>query len=181
MLKQLFCVAVAVLLSTSVNVGAVEIHDPYTHFFEENFGDFQEELETAKNEGKKGVLLFFEMDECPFCHRMKKTVLNRSDVQTYFRKNFKLFNVDVEGDIEVTDFKGNATTQKEMSAKQFRVRATPVFAFFDLEGNMVQRFTGATNTPEEFLWLGEFVADGHYKSGRFSRYKREKRKAESAE
>ena len=54
---------------------------------------------------------------------------------------------------------------------------TPVFAFFDLEGKLIQRYTGATNTAEEFLWLGEFVADGHYKTGRFSRYKREKRKA----
>ena len=159
---------------------ASETNDPYTHFFQENFGNFQEELETAASEGKKGVVLFFEMDECPFCHRMKKTVLIRSNVQAYFRKHFKLFNVDIEGDIEVTDFKGEETTQKEFSTKQFRVRATPVFAFFNLEGKLIQRFTGATNDAQEFMWLGEFVADGHYKTTRFSRFKRAKRKALAA-
>ncbi len=34
-------------------------------FFDENFGNLKEELATAKQEGKAGVFLFFEMDECP--------------------------------------------------------------------------------------------------------------------
>jgi thioredoxin-related protein len=153
----------------------VETHDPYTHFFNETFGNFQEELDAAKEQGKKGIMLFFEMDECPFCHRMKKTVMNRSDVQAYFRERFLIFPVDIEGDLEVTDFQGNPTTQKEFAFKQFRVRATPVIAFFDLEGKLVQKFTGATANEQEFLWLGEFVAEGHFKEGNFSKYKRAKR------
>lgn len=165
------------LLVLAFSAQAVETHDPYTHFFQDSFGNFQEELETAKSEGKRGVMLFFEMDECPFCHRMKKTVLNRLDVQAYFRKYFKLFSVDIEGDLEITDFNGRETTQKIFSTKQFRVRATPVIAFFDLEGNLIHRYTGATNDAQEFMWLGEFVADGHYKTTSFSRFKREKRKA----
>ena len=91
---------------------AVESLDPYSHFFNETFGNFQEELETAKSAGKKGIMIFFEMDECPFCHRMKKQVLNRPDVQAWFRERFLLFPVDIEGDLEVTDFQGETTTQK---------------------------------------------------------------------
>lgn len=74
----------------------------------------------------------FEMDECPFCHRMKTTVLNRPEVQDYFRKHFLIFSVDIEGDIEITDFQGKPTTMKDFAFKQYRVRATPVFQFFDL-------------------------------------------------
>ncbi len=176
MIKFVRPMLLLLLLVAIAGVQSAESNDPYTHFFHENFGNFQEELVTARTEGKKGIMLFFEMDECPFCHRMKKTVLNRPDVQAYFRERFMLFPVDIEGDIEITDFKGNATTQKEFSSKQFRVRATPVIAFFDLQGKLVHRYTGATSTEDEFLLLGEFIADGHYKETNFSRFKRDKRR-----
>ena len=113
--------------------------DPGRYFFNQSFGDFSEELATARQEGKDGILLMFEMDECPFCHRMKTTVLNQPKVQDYFREHFLIFPVDVEGDIEIVDFTGKTETQKDFALKQFRVRATPVFAFFDLDGNLVAR------------------------------------------
>jgi thioredoxin-related protein len=141
-------------------------------FFDQTFGDFAEELETAREEGKTGILLMFELDECPFCHRMKTTVLNRSEVQDFFREHFLIFPVDVEGDLEVTDFDGNPMTQKALALKQFRVRATPVFAFFDLDGNLVARYTGATRDAGEFMQLGRYVVDEAYKETTFTRYKR---------
>ena len=144
-------------------------------FFDQSLGDFSEELENARDEGKKGVLIFFEMDECPFCHRMKTTILNQQKVVDYFKKHFMIYSVDIEGDVEIVDFKGNTTTQKDFAYKQHRVRATPVIAFFDLEGNRIVRYTGATSSPEEFMLLGEFVVSGAYKDTRFTRYKRSKR------
>ena len=128
--------------------------DPYVYFFNETWGDFSEEIVKAKEEGKKGVLLFFEMDECPFCHRMKETVLN----------------------VEITDFEGGTISQKDFAFKVNRVRATPVFAFYDLSGKKVMRYTGATTGIEEFMWLGKFVAEGKYKEMRFAKYKRQMKK-----
>ncbi|MFA5531099.1 MAG: thioredoxin family protein [Thiohalomonadaceae bacterium] len=149
--------------------------DPYAHFFNDTFGDFAEELEQAQAKGKKGVLVFFEMDECPFCHYMKKNVLNQPEVQKYYRDNFMLFSVDIEGDVEMVDFAGKTTTQKNF-AEVNRVRATPVIAFFDLEGNPVHRYTGRTSGTDEFLLMGRYVADGAYRHMPFSRYKREQKK-----
>jgi len=163
MLTLLLALALPSLSAETQNVDA---------FFDQTFGNFAEELETARDEGKSGVLLMFEMDECPFCHRMKTTVLNRAEVQDYFREHFLIFPVDVEGDLEVADFNGNPMTQKELALKQFRVRATPVFAFFDLDGNLVARYTGATRDPDEFMQLGRYVVDGAYKETTFTRYKR---------
>lgn len=140
---------------------AVEIV-PVDGFFDESFNDFTEDLETAKDEDKKALLIMFEMDECPFCHRMKTTVLNRSDVQAYFKEHFRVLSVDIEGDVEMTDFTGKEVKQKDFALKQFRVRATPVFQFIDLEGKPVRnaRLTGATRDAEEFLLLGRYVAEG---------------------
>lgn len=153
----------------------VEIRSAETHFFDQTFGDFSEELQTARDAGKSGILLMFEMDECPFCHRMKQTVLNRSDVQDYFKQHFLIFPVDIEGDIEVVDFDGNSTTQKDFAFEQHRVRATPVFGFFDLQGEPIKRarFTGATNGPEEFMLLGRYVVDKVYDEMSFTRFKRQ--------
>ena len=157
--------------------GAEETGDPSQAFFDQTFGDFSEELANAKAQGKKGVLLMFEMDECPFCHRMKTTVLNRPDIREFFKKNFLIFPVDVEGDVEVTDFAGNAKPQKDFALKDYRVRATPVFAFFDLEGNLIAKYIGATKDAEEFMWLGEYVVQDRYKDLPFPKYKRERQAA----
>ncbi len=152
--------------------------DPEQYFFDQTFGDFSEELDNAREQGKKGILLMFEMDECPFCHRMQTTVLNQPEVQDYFRKHFLIFSVDIEGDIEITDFQGNSTTMKDFALKQFRVRATPVFQFIGLDGKPVKRgrYTGATKDAAEFMLLGKYIVEEAWKETSFSRYKRRARK-----
>jgi len=167
----------SLLLLTMGSLQASEPRDPYEHFFNSTFGDFTEELETAKAEGKKAVMLFFELDECPFCHYMKNTVLNQPDVQAYYRKHFAPFAIDIEGAVQITDFKGREMSMKDFAFKLNRVRATPVIAFYDLEGERIVRFIGKTSGVEEFMQLGQFVVDGAYKEMRFTKYKRELRKA----
>jgi len=105
-------------------------------------------------------MLFFEMDECPFCHWMKINILNQPAVQAYFKKHFNIFSIDIEGDIEITDFNGNPTTEKKFAFEQFRVRATPVIAFFDLDGKLLTKFTGRTANIKEVNLLGEYVVSG---------------------
>ena len=155
--------------------------DPYQFFFEQSLGDLTEELEIAREEGKQGVFLFFEMDECPFCHRMKLTVLNQLEVQEYFKQYFHSLVIDVEGDIDIVDFEGSDTTQKEF-ARQNRVRATPMLVFYDLEGKRIFKYVGAPSGMEEFLWMGEYIVNQVYlqkddsgRNIRFTRYKKMKK------
>ena len=169
----------ALLLVLQAPLWAEVTRDPAQYFFDQSLGDFKEELATAREAGKDGLLLFFEMDECPFCYRMKTTVLNRPEVQDYYKEHFLIFPVDIEGDVEIVDFKGDTVTQKDFAFRQYRVRATPVFGFFDLDGKLVTRFTGATRDAEEFLWLGEYVVGRVYEQMPFSRYKRERKKAQN--
>ncbi len=155
--------------------------DPYQFFFQQSLGDLSEELEIAREEGKQGVFVFFEMDECPFCHRMKETVLNQPEVQEYFSERFHSLTIDIEGDIEIVDFAGADTTEKEF-ARQNRVRATPLLVFFNLDGEAIFKYVGAPSGAEEFMWMGEYIATEVYlktdDSGRkirFARYKRMKK------
>lgn len=157
---------------------AETIRDPGEHFFNQTFRDFPEELEKAKQQGKKGIFLMFEEDDCPFCKRMKMTILNRPEVQDYFRKHFLVISMDIEVDEEMVDFQGNETTVKEFSFSQMRVRATPVLAFYGLDGQPLKRtrMTGAANNVAEFMLLGRFVVEEAYKTMSFTRYKRQMRK-----
>ena len=151
-----------------------DVRDPHAHFFMQNMGDFKEELATAQAEGKQGVLIMFEMDDCPFCTRMKANILNQTVVQDYYRKHFLIYSVNVKGDTPLVDFKGKDTTEKAFALEQ-RARATPVFVFYDLEGNPVTRFTGAMQTSDEFLLLGRYVVEGGYQAAPFNVYKRQQK------
>lgn len=174
--QTLFFFTLFISFSLSAIAQSTTPRDPYQFFFNETWGDFSEELANAKESNKKAILIFFEMDECPFCHWMKDNVLNQPKVQAYFREHFLNFSVDIEGDIEISDFTGNAMTQKHFSEKIHRVRATPVFGIFDLKGKRIARFTGRTSNIEEFMWLGEYVVDGHFNKMSFVKFKRMKKK-----
>ena len=172
----LICV---VLLLGLIGAGSVNgaIRDPGEHFFHPSFGDLREELQTAKKSGKKAVLIMFDNHECPWCLKMKTSILNQSHVQDYFREHFQIIRVDTEGGNPIIDFSGKEMLEKDFTLTVNRVRATPVFIFFDLTGKKIVRYTGAVRNIEEFMWLGEFVVGGHYKSTRFSRYKRTRKAA----
>lgn len=150
--------------------------DPYKFFFNETWGDLKEELAHAKAQGKEGILIFFEMDECPFCHFMKKNILNQTVVQDFYRENFLNFVVDIEGDVEIKNMKGISMKQKDFAFREHRVRATPVIAFFNLDGKRIFRYTGKASGVDEFLLMGKFVKNKIYKKMSFTRYKRDQRK-----
>lgn len=146
-------------------------------FFDETFGNYQEELEVAKDNGKKGVFIFYHMEECPFCHRMRTTIMKEPDVIKLYKSNFMTIMHDIEGSNEITDFDGTTDTAQNIAEKKYRVRATPVMIIFDTEGNQLVRYTGPTRTKEEFKWLAEYVLDGSYQKESFTAYKRARKKA----
>jgi len=166
----------AVLLSgPMLPVSAAEAtRDPMQHFFHQSFNSLPDEIADAKRGGQQAILIMFEAEDCPWCAKMKATVLNQVAVQDYYRKHFRILMMDVNGDAPMTDFSGREMPQKEFAFKHNRVRATPVFTFFGLDGKLMTKYTGAARGPEEFLWLGEFVASGAWKTTNFTAYKRER-------
>jgi thioredoxin-related protein len=177
-MKHLYNIILSLFLVLMLgNVSAELPRDPAKYFFEHTLGDLTEDLQDAKDKGKKGILLFFEQEECPFCHRMKSTILNQVKVQEYYQQRFLVLSIDIESDEELTDFEGQPTTKKKFFAKIAKNRgATPVLAFFDRQGKLVVRYTGAASGVDEIIWLGEYASEEHYKKMTFSKYKRIKRR-----
>lgn len=164
-------IAAVMLFILSLGTAFAETRDAEEHFFDMKMGDFKSELDTAKKEGKTGILIMFEQADCPFCYRMKHTILNQSEVQDYYHKHFLVFLVDIRGSLPMEDFKGKETTEKAFSVEH-RVYGTPVFDFFDLDGNLVTRFPGTAKNVNEFMLLGKCVVEGACKNASFAAYKK---------
>src|SRR4051812_28104886 len=95
MLKALFLL---VLLPFAAS--AAELRDPQT-FFNLNMGDLKAEAAEAKGEGKKAVMVMFEQEGCPGCRHMRTRVLNRKDVQDYYRANFANLSLDIWSSVPI--------------------------------------------------------------------------------
>lgn len=139
-------------------------------FFELNMGDLKSELAEARSDGKKALMVMFEQEGCPGCMHMKRHILNRKDVQAYYRANFANLSLDIWSSVPVRDFANREQSEKAY-AQAAKIKGTPTFVFYDLSGNEVVRILGAFDTPEDFLLLGHFVASGAYKTRSFAQYK----------
>jgi len=161
----------AIAEPSSLEKSPLQTRNPTDYFFNKSFNNLSEELQTAREEGKNGILIMFTEPDCPWCHKMEATILNQKSIQDFYRNHFRILNIDTKGDTLMTNFDDQEIAEKDFSLKVHRVRATPVFLFFDLKGKVVMRYTGAAPNIEEFMWLGEFVVNGEFKNTKFTRYK----------
>ena len=145
--------------------------NPDQHFFQPLLGDLAGELKQAVQEGKKGLLLIFEMDECPFCERLHRTALREVTVQDFYRQYFTVFKIDVRGGTPLAGFDGREGTESSFASQQ-KVRATPTSVFYDLTGKELVRFPGAPRDKQEFLQWGDYVAREKYRSMSFVDFRR---------
>ena len=175
MLKALTRLFLLAVVLAAGSVPAAESRDPEDHFFNLNTGDLKAELADARSAGKSAILVMFEQDGCPGCLYMKKNVLNRVDVQKFYREHFVNFTINIFGAVPIRDFAGRDFTEKSYS-QSLGINGTPTFAFYDLEGNEVLRIVGPVKAAAEFLLLGEFVASGAYKSRKFAEYRQSQRR-----
>lgn len=137
-------------------------------FFDMSEENFKEDLVVAKEDGKKGIMLFFTMENCPYCDRMKNYTFKDEKVIKLIKDNFLVFEVDIYGSIEIKDFEGEPTTQKEFAAIS-GAYATPTTAFYDLDGKNLVTQVGMLNEIQMQI-MGEYVIEGHYKEMEFIPY-----------
>jgi len=138
-----------------------DARDPREFFFTQSFGDLPDELATARQQGKQGMLLFFEAEGCPYCLAMLKRVFNQKQVQDWYQQHFINIAIDIHGDVEIRDFDG-ITLPSKLFSEQRKVFMTPMVSFIDLDGIEVYRHLGMVKTPEEMLVMGEYIVGEHY-------------------
>ena len=123
--------------------------------------DFPSEIEAAREEGKR-LIIFFHQIGCPYCDKMRTRVHPDPKIRDYFDKNFVMIESNIKGNLDVVMPDGTEGNEVGLGRKM-RVRATPVFAFFDLDGKLALKTVGFLDV-DRFLMAGKYVVDGVHKT-----------------
>lgn len=135
--------------------------------------DYPDEIAVAAEDGKR-LVLFFHQFGCPYCDKMRARVLPQPKIVDYFSKNFVMIESNVKGNLDVVMPDGTEGNERAF-ARKIRVRATPVFIFYDPDGTPALRTTGFLDT-DRFHLAGKYVVDGVHKTGKsFFRYIQEQK------
>lgn len=97
-------------------------------WFNQSFLNLREDFEEAKKEGKRFAVIF-EQRGCGYCVKMHNEVLAKKYINDYIRENFRIVQINLWGDREVTDFDGKVMTEKDL-ASRWKVIFTPWIVFF---------------------------------------------------
>jgi len=143
-------------------------------FFTGTSKNLNQEIMFAAKQNKKGLLIFYGTPHCPFCQRMKETVLNQPEIQAFYKANFHLLEMNILDEHPISGFSGNQTTPKEFSQSN-HIRVTPTLIFYSTEGERLFKQIGIIADPQEFRWLGEYILEEGYSHESFGHYKRNKR------
>lgn len=130
--------------------------------------DYQSEVQAAADDDKY-LVLFFHQAGCPYCDKMRARVHPAPDVMDYFSKHFVMMESNIKGNLDVVMPDGTPADEVAF-ARKIRVRATPVFVFYDKDASVALRTTGYLD-EKQFLLAGKYVVDGVHKTGTsFFRY-----------
>jgi len=140
----------------------------YPDWFKLSLGDLNDDLEEARNSGKKGIITYFGQKRCAYCEQFFKTSLADSDIQNYLRKHYDIIAFDIWGIEEVIDTDGKQYTERELSL-HYKTNFTPSLVFYDLDGTPVFRLRGFY-PPYKFRAALQFAVEEFYKTEKFSDY-----------
>jgi thioredoxin-related protein len=95
------------------------------------FRDVAEDIEAARDEGKRLVMIF-EQRGCIYCAQMHEKILSDPEVSDFIKANFKVVQYNMFGDEEVTDLDGDVLTEKT-AARKWGYVFTPTMVFLPEE------------------------------------------------
>ena len=122
---------------------AAELGDDGLHktdWMRDTFKDLSEDLAEANDEGKR-LLIMFEQRGCVYCTKMHKEVFPDPEVEAMLEDNYFVVQLNLHGDVEVTDFDGETLSEKEM-ARKWGILFTPTLMY------IAEEVSDAQTAPE---------------------------------
>ena len=153
----------------------------------DTFKDLREDLAEANAEGKR-LVLFFEQRGCIYCAKMHKEVFSRENVSNYIDENYFVVQLNLHGNVDVTDFDGETLEERDI-ARKWGILFTPTIMFLPEEveeGLTAQTASvavmpgafGAGTTLDMFTWVNEkrYLLDNNEDFQRYHARKIEERR-----
>lgn len=157
-----FLIGAIALPLSAASIGDDGLHK--TDWMRDTFKDLREDLEEANNEGKR-LMIIFEQRGCIYCTKMHKEVFSQARVSDYISESYFVVQLNLHGDIEVTDFDGETLSEKDM-ARKWGILFTPSMMFLPEEVGegaatpqaavaVMPGAFGAGTTLDMFSWVKE--------------------------
>lgn len=174
-----FMAALATGLALALPAFGSELGDDGLHkpdWLRDTFRDMREDLTEANAEGKR-LMIIWEQRGCIYCKKMHEEVFPDPQIDALIRENYFVVQMNLFGDVEVTDFDGTVLPEKDMAVR-WGVVFTPTMMFMPEEvpeGKTAAQAAvvsmpgafGKGTTRALFMW----VHDHGYESGEhFQKY-----------
>ncbi|MDZ7872854.1 MAG: thioredoxin family protein [Rhizobium sp.] len=154
--------------SLAAELGDDGLHKP--SWLRETFKDLREDLSDANSENKR-LLLIVEQRGCIYCTKMHEEVFSDPGIEAFIRENYYVVQLNLFGDIEVTDFDGTVLPEKEMAIR-WGVMFTPTLIFLpeDVGSGLSAQQAAVAAMPGAFgkgttSALLNWIVDHGYQSG----------------
>jgi thioredoxin-related protein len=164
-----FVIAFADPTAADVRSGTLKGGMAYSlpEWFQQSFLVFRDDVEEARKQGKH-VMVFFHLDECPYCARMLKENFVSGSTREFIDTNFDVIGINVLGSLKVAWIDGTTYTEKALAAKLNAV-ATPTIVFLGLDGTKVLQLTGYRD-PRALRYALTYVRTRSYRNQSFAAY-----------
>ncbi len=147
-------------------------------WFIESFLDLREDLEEARAQGKRFVIMW-ELKGCPYCRETHFVNLSDPEIREFVKSNFVVLQLNMQGSRAVIDFDGEEMEERQLFRK-YGLRFSPTFQFFSednaetvgeiaVEEREVARLPGYFRPPH-FLAMFGFVHERAYEKEGFRAY-----------
>ena len=144
--------------------GAVHQAPPW---FKQSFLEIADDVDEATEAGKH-VVLFFQLNGCPYCDRMLTESFEAEPMSSYLQQHFDAISINVRGDREIAFNEDITVTEKQLS-EILQVAGTPAILFLDENNQTVVRVNGY-RAPERFRLILEYVATSSYRTTTLADY-----------
>lgn len=162
-----YLISVIAICACFTSAFAAELGDDGLHktnWMRDTFKDLAEDLDEASAEGKR-LLVMFEQRGCVYCTKMHNEVFPDPTIAQFIEDNYFVVQLNLHGDVEVTDFDGETLSEKAM-ARKWGILFTPTMMFLPEtvgEGVTAQRAAVATmpgafgkgTTLDMLTWVAE--------------------------
>lgn len=172
-------IAITALFMMTMGAFAAELGDDGLHkapWMRDTFKDLSEDLEEANSEDKR-LMLIVEQRGCIYCKKMHEEVFTDPEIAAFIDENFFVVQINMFGDVEVTDFDGTALPEKDM-VKKWGALFTPMILFLpeSVDSEMtasqasVAQMPGAFGRHTTFNMLNWVVEEGYNEDESFQKY-----------
>ncbi len=140
----------------------------YPEWFKKSFLELPDDINEAKNTGKKGIIVYFGQKHCAYCQALIDKDFGQKDIETYTRKNFDVIPINIWGSNELTTPDGQVMTEREYALRE-NANFTPTLIFYNTQAQQTLMLRGFY-PPYKFRAAIEYVGHDYYKYESFRDY-----------